>query len=334
MSEGLTLDQELTQRFAADLDALVEPGARIGVAVSGGADSVALLLLAAAARPGLVEAASVDHRVRPENRSEAEQVASLCERLAIPHRILTADSEPPSSNLQAWARDLRYRLLGAWAQERNLDALATGHHCDDQAETLLMRLARGSGIGGLGGIQRSRPLSGRIQLIRPLLDWRRSTLRKLVADAGITPVDDPSNRDERFDRSQVRALLQSAEWIDPQRLSVVASYAIEADQALDWLAGREFAGRVREEGPTILVEPGDLPRELRRRLLLLAIARLGGEEPPGPKLAAALERLEEGAVTTLAGLKMEGGTVWRLSPAPARRHRTQPKQPRQHRSPD
>ncbi|HEU4704735.1 MAG TPA: ATP-binding protein, partial [Sphingomicrobium sp.] len=121
MNPPFVIDQQLVERFAADLDALVAPGARVGVAVSGGPDSLALLLLAAAARPGLVEAASVDHGLRPGSRSEAEMVAALCERSAVQHSILTiAWPELPERNLQARAREARYELLGSWALERGL----------------------------------------------------------------------------------------------------------------------------------------------------------------------------------------------------------------------
>jgi tRNA(Ile)-lysidine synthase len=151
-------DQSQTDRFAHDLDGLIAPGARLGVAVSGGPDSLALLLLAATARPALVEAATIDHGFRAEGRDEAEMVAGVCERLGVPHAILTARwPETPTSAIQERARHERYRLLGYWAEERGLAALATAHHADDQAETVVMRFARGSGVRGLAGM---RPKSG------------------------------------------------------------------------------------------------------------------------------------------------------------------------------
>src|SRR6478735_5547295 len=105
-------EPEALDRFASDLDALIAPGARIGIAVSGGPDSLALLLLAAAARPGRVDAATVDHRLRPGSDEEAAMVASLCARLGVPHSILVADwTDSPVSNLQSEARAMRYRLL-------------------------------------------------------------------------------------------------------------------------------------------------------------------------------------------------------------------------------
>src|SRR3954464_10115818 len=103
----------LIERFRADLDALTAPGERLGVAVSGGPDSLALLLLAAAARPGAVEAATVDHALRDGSRAEAETVATICKRLDVPHTILTAAwNETPGTAIQERARGARYRLLG------------------------------------------------------------------------------------------------------------------------------------------------------------------------------------------------------------------------------
>ena len=319
MTVSIEPDPALVARFAADLDALVEPGRPIGVAVSGGADSLALLLLAAAARPGLTEAATVDHGLRAANRDEAAMVASVCGRLAVPHRTLTVEfTKRPTSNLQAWARDKRYGLLAKWASDRKLPAIATAHHADDQAETLLMRIARGAGVGGLASVQASRLLAPGIQLVRPVLDWRREELRQVVDGAALEPADDLSNSDERFDRTRARALLQATEWLDPRRLSMVASHASDAEQALDWAAMHEFDARSSRDGTTLALDAAGLPRDLRLRLLAHAIELLAGEVPPGPKLAAALKVLETGATTTLAGLHMKGGAIWRLSPAPPR----------------
>src|SRR5205814_6332629 len=121
-------DPALVVRFAGGLGALSAADARIGCAVSGGPDSLALLLLAAAARPGFIEAATVDHALRAESRAEAEMVADLCQRLGIAHTILTARwNEHPQAAIQERARSERYRLLGYWAEERGLSALATAH---------------------------------------------------------------------------------------------------------------------------------------------------------------------------------------------------------------
>ena len=312
---------EATERFAADLDALIPADARIGMAVSGGPDSLALLLLAAAARPGLVEAATVDHGLRAESADEAVMVGQVCATLGVSHRTLVADwPEPPSTNVQASARAMRYRLLNEWATEAGLEAIATAHHADDQAETLLMRLLRGAGVGGLGGTRAKRALSDHVLLIRPLLGWRKAELIRLVSEAGLDPVDDPSNRDPRHDRSRVRTLLGDAEWADPARLAASASALRDADEALDWALAPLIGSRITQEGAALNIEPFDLPRELKRRLLLAAFAELGAPQPRGPDLMRAMDAIERGETVTLSGLKLEGGEMWRLTVAPARRN--------------
>jgi tRNA(Ile)-lysidine synthase len=318
-------DAALVDRFGGDLDSLVEPEARVGIAVSGGPDSLALLLLAAAARPGRVEAATVDHGFRPESRAEAEMVAGLCQRLGVPHAILTIEwQELPSANLQAIARRARYDELGLWALGRQVRAVCTAHHADDQAETLLMRLARGSGVAGLAGARPRIPLAmggedgeHQVYLVRPVRTWSRTTLAEVVHSAGIAAVADPSNADERYDRTRARALLASNSWLDPARLAAVADHCADADDALRWLARREYSARSSSDGRA--VDASDLPYELQRRLLAEAIEMLTRERPPGPELIRALDILLAGGTTTLAGLKLRGGEPWRLQPAPPRR---------------
>ena len=316
----MTPADEATTRFATDLDALALPAERVGIAVSGGPDSLALLLLAAAARPGQLAAATVDHGLRDDSAAEAQMVAALCQRLQIPHAILTADwATPPRANIQAEARALRYRLLGAWAKSHDLAAVATAHHADDQAETILMRLARGSGIAGLGGSRASRPLTDGVRLIRPLLGWRKAELVALVEAAGIEPVDDPANRDPRHDRSRIRRWLADSGWADPARLAASAAALRDADEALDWSLAPLITARIARDGDTLTIEPFDLPRELRRRLLLAAFAEFSAPTPRGSDLMRALAALEAGETVTLSGLKLVGGERWRLSPETPRR---------------
>src|SRR5690348_6767586 len=122
-------DAERVDRFAADLEPLVPAEAPLGIAVSGGPDSLALLLLAAAARPGRIEVATVDHGLRAESRDEAEMVGEVCGNLGVPHAILTVQwAERPSANIQARAREARYHLLDDWALRRELPSIATAHH--------------------------------------------------------------------------------------------------------------------------------------------------------------------------------------------------------------
>ena len=141
------VDPALVSRFSQDLAALRPPQGGLGLAVSGGPDSLALLLLASEALPGQVEAATVDHGLRAESAAEAEAVAQICATLGVPHAILTV--EVATGNVQAEARRARYAALGGWLAARDLAALATAHHADDQAETLLLRLNRAIGVAGL-----------------------------------------------------------------------------------------------------------------------------------------------------------------------------------------
>ena len=314
------IDSPLLTRFAADLDALVPPGEPIGVAVSGGPDSLALLLLAAAARPGRVQAATVDHRLRAGSAQEAAMVGDLCAKLAIPHTILPADWHGlPTANLQAEAREMRYRLLGVWARREGLAAVATAHHADDQAETLIMRLMRGSGIAGLSGARPSRPLGDAVLLVRPLLGWTKAELVEIVVAADVDPVDDPSNRDPRHDRSRIRQWLADSDWADPARLAASAAALRDADEAIDWAFAPLCEERMRPDDGAILIDPAGLPREMKRRLLITAFVRLGSPAPRGPDLIRAMEALDLGRTVTLGTLKLTGGASWRLSLAPPRR---------------
>jgi tRNA(Ile)-lysidine synthase len=317
-------DQALRDRFRADLDGLIGPDARVGLAVSGGPDSLALLLLTAAVRPGQVEAATVDHALRAESRAEAEGVAELCRTLTIPPAILTARwNEHPETAIQERARKERYRLLGFWAEERGLDALATGHHADDQAETLVMRLNRGSGVRGLAGMRpRSIAPGSHVRLIRPLLGWRRSELQQICDDAAVRPVVDPSNENERFERARIRRAFAQADWLDAAAIARSAAHLAEADNALDWMANAEWKRAVRENADALTYRPDGVPAEILRRVVGRAIHRLGSEgegQLRGPELERLLSTLSDAGTTTIRGVLCRGGTEWRFSRAPTRR---------------
>jgi tRNA(Ile)-lysidine synthase len=314
----------LVERFRTDLDALIAPGARIGVAVSGGPDSLALLLLAAAAAPGRIEAATVDHALRPESRAETEPVAAWCEKLAVPHAILTAEwPAKPQSAVQERARDARYGLLGAWARDRGLEAIVTAHHLDDQAETFVMRLARGAGVRGLSAM---RALSvvprSHVPLLRPLLGWRRSELERICADAGLDPVADPSNSDAQFERVRVRHALAQSAWLDPQSVAASAAHLGEAEAALEYAVKQEWSRAVTNGGAQIRYRPDDAPPEIRRRILAAAIARLAvegdGGDFRGRELDRLLATLGDGGTATIRGVLCAGGREWCFSRAPPR----------------
>jgi tRNA(Ile)-lysidine synthase len=315
---------EPAERFRRELDAIVPAGRKIGIAVSGGPDSLALLLLAAAARPGEVEAATVDHALRPDSRAEAEKVAKLCGSLGVPHTILTAQwEEKPESAIQERARIMRYRLLSEWAVERGINALMTGHHVDDQAETFLMRLARGAGVKGLAGMRRvSRGPGGAFALVRPLLDWRHSELEAVCAAAAVEPVQDPSNEDEQFERVRVRKALAGNELLDAAAVAQSAGHLGQADRALHWATSLEWKRAVTRSGGQLVYKPTDAPREIRRRIIRRAILRLategGGAEPRGREIDQVLAALRAGKRATLRGVLCIGGAEWRFARAPAR----------------
>jgi tRNA(Ile)-lysidine synthase len=315
---------ELVARFRADLEALGPVPARLGLAVSGGPDSLALLLLAVAAFPGRVAAATVDHRLRPESGWEALHVEDICGRLGCPHRILEVEVPPRGGGMQADARKVRYQALEAWAEAEHIAALATAHHADDQAETLLMRLARGAGVGGLAGIRPVRR-EDRLTLIRPLLGWTKAELVHLVAATGIEPVVDPSNEDERFDRTAVRTLLATTRLFEAKRLARAASACREAEEALDWAADQLLEDRLTNQGAEWRLDPAGLPPELKRRLLLRVLAEvraahgLNATEARGPDQDRLLAALESGTTATLAEVLARGGPVWHFRLAPPRR---------------
>jgi tRNA(Ile)-lysidine synthase len=238
---------ELVARFAETLARLWSDGGRLGLAVSGGPDSLAMLLLAEAAIPGRFEVATVDHGLRAESAAECAMVAAICAARGIACTVLTVSVA--RGNVQSEARKARYAALAAWAEQRVLSAIATAHHADDQAETLLMRLNRGSGLGGLVGVREARFMPGSaVSLIRPLLTFRRRELGELVAAAGLDPVIDPSNADDRFDRARIRRALAEADWLDPVALSRSACLLGEAQQAIDATAEIEWLNGVSEEG--------------------------------------------------------------------------------------
>lgn len=305
-------------RFGEALSRLLPAGGQFGLAVSGGPDSLAMLLLAHAAVPGRFEAATVDHGLRPESAAEAAFVARVCASLGVPHATLRV--RVPEGNVQEEARKARYAALARWADERGLKALATAHHADDQAETVLMRLNRGSGLAGLAGVRaRATVPGGTLPVVRPLLDWRRSELVAVVARAGIEPVEDPSNRDARYDRARLRAALAGADWLDPLAIAQSAAHLADAEEAIAWAAGREWHERVERAEGLLRYRPG-APRAVVLRVVGRIVAEMGGSARGGA-VARLVESLERGEAGTLGGVaaRVERG-AWVFRPEPPRRH--------------
>ena len=312
-------DAALIERFRTDLDALIPPGSRLGLAVSGGPDSLALLLLAAAARPGEVEAATVDHGLRPESPDEADMVAGLCERLGVPHSTLAIEWDiPPTSAIQEQARILRYGALAAWSRDLGLGAVLTGHHLDDQAETMVMRLNRGAGVRGLAGMRPQSTVPGApgVPLLRPLLGWRRTELESICADAGLHPAQDPSNLDTRNERVRVRQALAEADWLDVTALSRSAAHLALDDEAIEWTVDRQWEEFVEASNDAIIYRPTAAPIAIVRRVVARAIAELGTEGDPGELRGRELDRLlaelQSGGTATLRGVRCSGAAEWRF----------------------
>lgn len=290
------------------------------LAVSGGADSLAMLLLAHAAIPDRIACATVDHGLRAAAADEAAMVAAVCAGRAIPHATLQPDPTlEPGGNVQARARAARYDALAAHAAATGCTAILTAHHADDQAETLLMRANRGSGVDGLAGVR----AAGRweeLPVLRPLLGWRRAELVAIVEGAGLIAADDPSNRDSAHDRPRIRALIAASADLNPAGLARSAGALADASDALRWSFERLVADRISLSGQSCSIDSGDLPREYRRRLLAHGMAALGEAAPRGPALDRLLATLEAGESAMLGATRANAkGAIWQLSPTPPRR---------------
>ena len=187
-----------------------------------------------------------------------------------------------------------------------------------------MRLARGSGVRGLAGIQRSSIVPGSdLPLIRPMLGWRRSELVAICEASVLTPVADPSNEDDQFERVRVRRALGQAGWLDAKALAASARNLGDANAALDWAMRQEWDRAVTNGGAEIVYCPSDAPEEIRRRIASQAVLRLAtegqGRALRGRELDRLLDALGTGAVATVRGVRCSGGEEWRFSRARARR---------------
>ena len=279
------------------------PDGPVGVAVSGGGDSLALLLMLSAAAPGRVAAVTVDHGLRPESAGEASAVASLCAGHGIPHATLGWQGWDGRGNLQDQARQARRRLIAGWARERGIGAVALGHTLDDQAETLVMRLARGSGVDGLSGMAEVSRAEG-ILWLRPLLATRRAELRRWLEAAQVAWAEDPSNADARFDRVRARAALPqlAALGIGAERLAATARAMARARVALE-RGTADLADACLADGGAgdCLLDPGPFlraPEELQLRLLAGALGWVSGAvyRPRLLRLEAAMAAVAQGKV--------------------------------------
>jgi tRNA(Ile)-lysidine synthase len=321
------------------------------LAVSGGPDSTALLVLAARwikdlkkARkraPKLI-AVTIDHGLRAEAAREAAAVKRLSRRLGVPHRTLRWRGAKPKTGLQEAARLARYRLLAEAAILAGYEHVLTAHTLDDQAETVLFRLARGSGLIGLAGMAHASPLpadgAGTLFLVRPLLRVAKTRLYATLEASGVPYSEDPSNRDPRFTRARLRGLMPelAREGLDARGLARLAARVRRAESTIEFAVAAARAALAPdpwpERGPVIFdaTRFARLPAEVGLRLLGRAIARTGNEPPVElAKLEALYDevrRAESRLRRTLAGalitLDPDRLTVER---APARRRPNRPR---------
>ena len=335
-------DDENSPISASEAKALFagwKDAATLVLAVSGGPDSVALMWLAARWRrsfsrgPRLI-AVTIDHGLRKDASREAREVKRLARNLAIEHRTLRWTGDKPNRGVPAAAREARYRLLARAARAARARHVLTAHTRDDQAETLLMRLLRGSGIAGLSAMARESERDG-ILLARPLLDVPKARLVATLNKARIAFADDPTNRDTAFTRPRLRALLPllAAEGGDARGLARLASRLARANAAVEVLADGAERYLALANDP---LRPGldarafaGLPEEIRLRLLRRSLDRVGHEGPAElGKVEALLVMLDQAFAaqsslkTTLAGavVSLARGRI-RFAPAPLRRQK-------------
>jgi tRNA(Ile)-lysidine synthase len=293
------------------------PGAQIGVALSGGGDSVALLHLMhdwARTHGAAISAATVDHCLRPGSADEAAFCARLCARLGVPHQTLAWTDAAPGPNLQDRARRARRALLAGWAAAQGLAGVALGHTRDDQAETVLLRLLRGSGVDGLAAMAEVSGGAGGLWL-RPLLGVDRAALRDLLRARGQDWCDDPSNADPRFDRVRVRRAM-AVLGLDAAGLSRTAERMATARRVLEAEADRAATALLRLDGADVLTDRTTLlalAPETRDRLLSRILCRLASRDdrPRHDGLHRLVAMIERGTGGTLHGCRalVTGGTL-------------------------
>jgi tRNA(Ile)-lysidine synthase len=292
-------------------------GCKLAVALSGGPDSMALcwLLSRWAAQQGGAEihALTVDHGLRPEANEEARQVGVWVKDWPhVRHEILRIDAgedNAPTSSIMENAREGRYKVLDEYCRAHNIRKLFVAHHREDQAETFLFRLAKGSGLDGLAAMRYERPYNGNLTIVRPLLDFAKEQLIAICAENDIPCVRDPTNDDTRFARNRLRRAYDvlEREGLTAKRLSVTAGRIARAREALDYTAQKVMKeAQVLKESQKVILDRGiieEWPSEIRLRVIIKAMAELlPAQDGYGPRM----EKLEK-----LVSDLFEGGTFRR-----------------------
>jgi tRNA(Ile)-lysidine synthase len=311
---------------AGDIGALFSPweAARgIVLGVSGGPDSVAMMLLAAEwargrTAPPPLYVATVDHGLREDSRGEAEMVARWAAGLALPHALLVWDGVKPKSRIQERAREARYELLFDYAARIGADHVMTAHHADDQAETILFRLLRGTGVSGLSGMASSSERRGLV-LARPLLAHAKADLAALCESRAHPFFDDPSNNDPAYARTRIRRLggLLADEGLGRAALLRLGRRAARADAALAAHARAVRAGLMarRENGGfrADISALADTPEEILLRFLTDELKLISGGKPLRlDRLEALVPRFGQALRAGIAFSATLGGAALRL----------------------
>ena len=283
---------------------------KIGVAVSGGGDSVALLHLCQrwAETSGIpVLAVTVDHGLREGSADEAEGVAKLCQEIGVAHDVLRWGNWDGHGNLQAAARAVRYRLIADWAKDNGVQGVVLGHTQDDNAENFVLRLARKSGIDGLSAMARQFE-RGELRWARPFSTVSRADLREYLRRHAVSWVEDPSNDNIEFERVRVRKALETFEelGVTSDALLQTGIAASQARDALDYYVRQEAERNVRAEaGDVVLADISHLPEDIQRRLWSKIVQWMGGLEYP-PR-ASSIAHLRTGV--SLEGKSTAGGCI-------------------------
>tara|TARA_R110001592_G_scaffold20926_20_gene84805 strand:- start:28881 stop:29924 length:1044 start_codon:yes stop_codon:yes gene_type:complete len=297
MRDFMTHFSEMMDRHFTDV---LADQADIAVGVSGGADSVALCYALskffAHDTNRTIHALSVDHGLREEAQQEAQHVQTLLQELPnVRHSILTWDhTDKPTSRIQERARRARYDLMHDYMAAHDLSCLFVGHHMDDQAETFLFRLAKGSGLDGLGGMPFIQELNARTVLCRPLLEMGKAEIVYFCKAEGIAYIDDPSNQCDDYARVRLRKSMDvlAVEGLTPKRLSVTAKRLYRGRDALDYVSENEYKKCTKAKDSNRIVLDVDLlliqPFDIVLRVMLRAIAALSPDQDYG----ARLERVE------------------------------------------
>lgn len=329
MSDGLA--KSVSEAF------LPHPPRKIGLAVSGGGDSMAMLRLlhVFCLKHGVeLHAVTVDHQLRPEAADEAQHVFDYCATIGVPHDTLVWEGWDRRGNLQQAARNARYAMISKWALFKDIETVALGHTADDQAETVLMRMARRSGVDGLAGMQ-NRVLRHGVTWVRPLLGASRAALRVYLAQENICWREDPSNENTAYDRIKARKALEvlAPLGIDACTLSAVAKQMADARKALEWHSFVAANDVAKVKGGAIVFDDRGmrvLPPEIQRRLLSRAIQSVSRSEhgPRRDALSNITEALKRGQAGTAEGCHVRhiGDAIWVFRELNAVRATTAPPQ--------